>query len=552
MNSNKFLDAALSYIKKGWHVFPCLDKRPLTHNGYLDAFLDENMAHTWWDRPNPPDVAIATGFSKLCVLDIDAGKGGLDTLEELKKLHGELHTYSVRTGGGGLHFYFDAGTLVLPCRTGLYPGVDIRSTGGYVVAAPSRHKSGNDYQLLTAENIAPVPLWLVTKIFEQKPLDQKQKIVSDNGTIYEGGRNDYLTRMGGAMKRRGLSFEALNAALLAENEMRCVPPLEDSEVLRIASNLNRFVAADPESSKHEMPKEDRVLLMASEFIPSLLTFLKDKDALQGLPTGIAGLDALLGGGKRLGEITIWHAEAKTGKNTLWHKMMHLWLQKNIPIGYACRELSPAEEVLPSILSIHEAKNLRTEDLTEEIATSISKTVAGWPLYFAQGYGFFPLQDIFRWVMAAKASGVRHFWFDHLHYMIEEYDDHKESAFIMQQLKALAKQEQIHIDIIVQPNVLREGQKLSLSSIKGGSAIGQIMDNFITLERVADQENVMKLELKAKRFPLGKLGSIFLKYNAETQDVLEVRRENSPIPPNPPFRNGPLKIAQVLSEKRLDV
>ncbi len=58
--------------------------------------------------------------------------------------------------------------------------------------------------------------------------------------IREGERNATLASLAGAMRRRGASQEAITAALQAENQRRCDPPLTDGEVARIAASIARY------------------------------------------------------------------------------------------------------------------------------------------------------------------------------------------------------------------------------------------------------------------------------------------------------------------------
>jgi hypothetical protein len=58
--------------------------------------------------------------------------------------------------------------------------------------------------------------------------------------IREGERNTILTSLAGAMRRRGASQEAIFAALQAENQRRCEPPLADAEVAGIAASIARY------------------------------------------------------------------------------------------------------------------------------------------------------------------------------------------------------------------------------------------------------------------------------------------------------------------------
>jgi putative DNA primase/helicase len=62
-------------------------------------------------------------------------------------------------------------------------------------------------------------------------------------TVAKGGRNNYLTREAGKLRRIGLDPCALSAALHALNHARCQPPLPDSEVEAIARGIERYSPA---------------------------------------------------------------------------------------------------------------------------------------------------------------------------------------------------------------------------------------------------------------------------------------------------------------------
>jgi hypothetical protein len=58
--------------------------------------------------------------------------------------------------------------------------------------------------------------------------------------LFEGSRNCGLASLAGALRRRGLTQSEIEAALLAANRERCVPPLPEAEVLRIARSIARY------------------------------------------------------------------------------------------------------------------------------------------------------------------------------------------------------------------------------------------------------------------------------------------------------------------------
>jgi hypothetical protein len=168
---NKLLDAALSYAARGWKVFPLQvgGKFPLIPKseggrGFLDATTDETTIRAWWEREPQANVGIATGpDSNLVVLDFDSKNGGLVSQDSLEREYGYFETLGVATGGGGIHYYYSYPPgFVVRNKQGLFPGTDIRGSGGYVCAPPSIHESGTSYRWLNVGAAGPgaLPEWL--------------------------------------------------------------------------------------------------------------------------------------------------------------------------------------------------------------------------------------------------------------------------------------------------------------------------------------------------------------------------------------------------------
>lgn len=284
--------------------------------------------------------------------------------------------------------------------------------------------------------------------------------------------------------------------------------------------------------KKEEPKKDFCFIVnASELLDETFEYLADKDKVKGDATGIEGLDRLLGGGFRTGELTVLMAQAKTGKNTFYHYLMYHHLERGLPFGYASRELNPATEVIPNLLSIALQSNAWTQDLNSMYQTKARDTIANWQLYFAPGYGYFSIEEIEQWFTTLKDQGVNHFLFDHFHYALQG-EDYESTARLIKELKSLTKRLDIHLSLIVQPRSLREGEQLSLATLRGGAAIGQALDNLLILERVKNEQNISKLTLEVARHKLAKLGSIFLQYDTNTTSFVEVEKSlivDEPIP-----------------------
>jgi len=231
---------ALRYAARGWQVFPCAGKRPLTSHGLKDATTDADLIRTWWERWPQANVAIRTGSaSALAVLDLDR-RGDHDGVE-VARAHGWDPADAgpvARTGGGGLHAYY---RMPEGLRSGpIAPGVDVKAEGGYVIAPPSRTRG--PYVWEADPDIEDLPPW-PTEVIERvrAAWDTRAGDAEDvEGVIREGRRNTALTRLAGAMRRVGMGPESIAAALRVENAQRCKPPLPDDEVVRIAASVARY------------------------------------------------------------------------------------------------------------------------------------------------------------------------------------------------------------------------------------------------------------------------------------------------------------------------
>ena len=144
-DNNIMLEAALNYVSKGWAVLPLApgDKKPFSPllpmvrgkrswKSLAEKPATEQQVRDWFTRYPNINIGIITGeASKLIVVDFDT--------TEPKELP---LTVMARTGRG-LHVYLSAQHPYKSCK---FDGGDIKAQGGYVVAPPSKHPSGSNYQ----------------------------------------------------------------------------------------------------------------------------------------------------------------------------------------------------------------------------------------------------------------------------------------------------------------------------------------------------------------------------------------------------------------------
>jgi len=196
------IDHALEYARRGWAVLPlhttdgpicscplgdqCPSpgKHPRIGGGVKSASSDADQVRRWWAQWPDAWIGVATGApSGVWVLDIDSkapdeeSLDGWAALQFWQQQHGELDTLRSETGGGGLHLWFrmpdgrDVGNrqrLRVDGEESPRSGVDVRGTGGYVVAPPSGHKSGRSYAFeVTQREPCDAPAWLLELVAPQ-------------------------------------------------------------------------------------------------------------------------------------------------------------------------------------------------------------------------------------------------------------------------------------------------------------------------------------------------------------------------------------------------
>lgn len=130
-------------------------KHPITQHGLNDATTDLDQVDAWWRKYPHANIGLRTGVV-FDLLDIDGPEGFANLEKMVAELGGYPHAMSVTESGrasGGRHYYMQpAGRKALSGgKAGVPKGIDVKGEGGYVVAAPSRHISGNRYTLTVRE-----------------------------------------------------------------------------------------------------------------------------------------------------------------------------------------------------------------------------------------------------------------------------------------------------------------------------------------------------------------------------------------------------------------
>ncbi len=243
------LEDVLAYLELGLPIFPvqCYrlpgkerdEKKPLVDwKVFQERLPTEAEVRNWWKMYPTAGVGMATGkLSGFIVVDTELGA-------DLKKYKLEgLNTPTVKTGGGGKHFYFK----YEPSRNAVkfYELHDFRGDGGYVVIPPTVQSNGTAYEWVVPLLADPLPLpddirkSLKEKSSPERTSTDWNKILSE--TRGEGSRNDTAASVAGKLLLRFPEHEWEDQArplLLSWNREMNDPPLPENEVLAVFRSIS--------------------------------------------------------------------------------------------------------------------------------------------------------------------------------------------------------------------------------------------------------------------------------------------------------------------------
>ena len=226
ISRDSMLGAAAALVDAGCAVFPVRGKIGRTPHGSLDATRDYAELDEWWPSWLDAGIGIATGRpSGWWALDND-GEQGAGSLRRLEQDHGPLpQTVAVRTfRGEHLYWKMPADRDVRNSAGEIASGLDVRGTGGHVVAPPSRHPSGGRYRWLRSIHdveMVAAPDWLLARATRRAPAPFVVPHAPVSSPVYrskyietaiirecelvalapEGTRNDQLNRSAHALGR---------------------------------------------------------------------------------------------------------------------------------------------------------------------------------------------------------------------------------------------------------------------------------------------------------------------------------------------------------------
>ncbi len=289
------LEHALELAAQGFKIFPIkagAKAPPLLNNWPALATGDEQQIHAWWH--SDAQINIGIHCEGLLVIDVDAKKGGLETYDQLDELMDLPVTRMHRTPTGGLHMLYrlPEGHPGVPNSVEtLGKGLDIRSTGGYIVAPGSTVEAG-EYTVGFPGDIALAPAWLVERLGRVAPkapaasVPDAPDLSVERARAYLAAQEPAIEGQGGdahtfavacGLRDQGVSRMQAYALLQDEWNGRCSPPWSLDDLW--AKVVNAYTYAQNEDGGSRGVVEDDLPVPSDEPAPQAQPKKRTKVAL---------------------------------------------------------------------------------------------------------------------------------------------------------------------------------------------------------------------------------------------------------------------------------
>ena len=279
MSNKKY---ALQYLKKGLSIIPLKSpamvwnslspedlikqcKVPLVGwKEFQTRLPTEQEVTSWFNKWPDANIGIVTGkISGIVVFDLDSDHA----VQYAEDEGGFPDTPKVKTGKG-YHYYMRYPGFEVRNDVRKELDIDIRADGGYVVAPPSIHGSGNHYDWEDCSSIfdiipAACESWMVDYLksmmdktkpkpkekgdlkTSQDPPGTRKMMAEDeyaellkNGCT-EGMRNDSATKLAGHLLAKGIA-ESEVWEILSQWNTKNNPPIEHSELRRTFDSVKKL------------------------------------------------------------------------------------------------------------------------------------------------------------------------------------------------------------------------------------------------------------------------------------------------------------------------
>ena len=243
--------------EKAWPQW-CLEKRPFQELDFIKMNLNGEIQIM--------NAGVATGpASGVIVVDIDDPQGFQQWTNDREINNPLPDTFTVKSGGKSDHFYYRYPTDGNEYGKRNIKGIfDVLGIGAQAIAPGSIHpKTGNRYTIKKQLPISEAPKWVLDLLLkkDKNPEMQQEQIQSqpeiktipqinlqtqNSSTIFQGERNSQLASLAGTMREKGMSQQAIEAALQKENFVRCNPPLDEAEITKISTSICKYKPGEPQ------------------------------------------------------------------------------------------------------------------------------------------------------------------------------------------------------------------------------------------------------------------------------------------------------------------
>jgi hypothetical protein len=166
---------ALALAQIALPVFPCRidNKSPITKRGFYDASIDPDQIRRWWSRWPDALIGVPCGL-RFVVIDIDLQHSTAQEWLASAELP-ETRTHFTRSGGR--HLLFRPHPQVRNSAGKIWPHVDTRGEGGYIIWWPA-----TGLEVIDAGVLAPVPDWIVRRLNPPAPSPNPAAITIDHAS----------------------------------------------------------------------------------------------------------------------------------------------------------------------------------------------------------------------------------------------------------------------------------------------------------------------------------------------------------------------------------
>jgi hypothetical protein len=245
-------DYALEYKECGYSIIPLVygtkDGHYLKWEEYRKRKPTDSEINTWFGNNQAKNIAIVCGKVSggdcwLVVTEFDAPSNYESFCSLAEKRLGVTVQYitPVVKTARGYHVYWLVET---PVKSAKFPNMEIRSDGNYVLTPPSKHPSGNLYELINPEVTIPYTINSLLDIgidLNQKPAPSNSGgdnwITQAMEGVAEGFRDDTCTRLAGWFIKS--NPPDIVKSILYPFADKCKPPLPYTIVNKCVDSIIR-------------------------------------------------------------------------------------------------------------------------------------------------------------------------------------------------------------------------------------------------------------------------------------------------------------------------